>query len=252
MDSDDFALRVRFDPVPAARKTPQPAGSLTHNHSTLEGMLYPIVILNQQGSIRFMNAEARRLLAEGLDQRLAAHIRSHPEMGPITQVRFKLQNGHDLVLKIRLGEIEWLGEKAIQVSMCNVTPYLAVIQELQRELGTRKQASEELAGRAPRESPAPATAQARAQEQELLQSHLRDETAGRLAAEAEIERLHGQPWRAKLQEAKLDEMDADFLAEMRQEIQAVLKAAAPYPLRAAASANPRGMSPHAAAAQRAR
>jgi hypothetical protein len=362
MDRADFASLVRSDPVEPARKTPQPVGSLTHSHSTLEGLLYPIVILNQKGNIRFMNAEARCLLAEGLDQRLAAHVRSRPEMGPITQVRFKLQDGSDLILRIRLGEIEWLGEKATQVSICNVTPYLAAIEELHKELGRRKQASEELAGHAPRESPGPAAAQTaeelrslrvrldaevqarriaqeniaqlqkemagyrktlenpdalreaekrlakrvvqltaaeeqvrslteelrtareanvlqservdklrrfagelkkkydllapnaqtRGQEQELLQSQLREETARRLAAEAEIERLQRQPCPAKPQEAKLEELDADFLAEMRQEIQAALKAAAPNRLSATAPAQPPGIAPHAAAAQRAR
>jgi hypothetical protein len=243
VDADEFALRVRSNPVERARKMPQAAGPLTHNHSTLERMLYPIVIVNQRGNICFMNAEARRLLAEGLDLRLAAYVRSHSEIGPTTQVRFRLQNGRDRILRIRLGEIEWLGEKAIQVSICNVTPYLALIQELQKELETRKQASEGLAGRAPCESPGPASARTPTQEQELLQGNLRDETARRLAAEAEIERLHGQPWRAKLQEAKFDEMDADFLAEVRQEIQAVLNAAALCPLRPAAPANPGGIAP---------
>ena len=56
-------------------------------------------------------------------------------MGTVTQVHFKLQNGRDMFLKIGLGEIEWLGEKAIQVSISNVTPYLAMIQELQKEQG---------------------------------------------------------------------------------------------------------------------
>ena len=88
---------------------------------TLEGLLYPVVILDRHGNICFMNGAARRLLPEGLDLRLAAYVRSKPDMGPITQVHFKLQNGHDLVLKVRLGEIEWLGEKATQVSLSNVT-----------------------------------------------------------------------------------------------------------------------------------
>ena len=119
----------------------------------LEGLLYPIVIVNRQGNICFTNGSARRLLAEGLDQRLVSHVRSNPDIGPITQVHFKLPNGRDLVLKVRLGEIEWLGEKATQVKIWNVTPYLAVIQQLRKELGAQKQALEEFAAHRPETEP---------------------------------------------------------------------------------------------------
>ena len=111
----------------------------------LERLLHPIVIVNRQGNVCFMNGAARQLLPEGLDRRLVSHVRSTPDNRPITQVRFKLPNGHDLILQVRLAEIGWLGERAIQVSVWNVTPYLAMIQQLQKELGTRKQALEELA-----------------------------------------------------------------------------------------------------------
>ncbi len=115
------------------------------SEETLERLLYPIVIVNRQGNICFMNGAARHLLPEGLDRRLVSHVRSSPDIRPTTQVRFKLQNGHDLILQVRLGEIEWLGERAIQVSVWNVTLYLAKIQQLQKELVTQTQALEELA-----------------------------------------------------------------------------------------------------------
>ncbi len=149
MHPSDFALLVRSDAVEAARKTSKPASALIHKHSTFEALLYPIVIVNPQGSICYMNSAARHLLAEGLDARLASHVRSHPDMGPVTQVHFKLQNGRDMFLKIRLGEIEWLGEKAMQVSISNVTPYLAMIQELQKERATPKPAPDEPAAPQP-------------------------------------------------------------------------------------------------------
>ncbi len=110
------------------------------SNEILEGLLDPIIILDRQRNIRFMNGAARRLLGEGLDLRLAAHVRSTPGMGPISQVHFKLQNGHDLILKVKIGEIEWLGEKAMQVTLSNVTAYLAMIQELQKEVAAQKQA----------------------------------------------------------------------------------------------------------------
>ena len=176
----DFESLVRSEPVQAARKTPQPAASLTHSHSTLEGLLYPIVIVNRQGNICFMNGAARHLLAEGLHRRLASHICSNPEMGPITQVHFKLQNGHDLVLKVRLGEIEWLGEKAIQVMISNVTPYLAMIQELQKEPEAQKRALEELVALQPEVEQQLA---AHSETPAKLQAELEAETAARSEAQ---------------------------------------------------------------------
>jgi formylglycine-generating enzyme required for sulfatase activity/TolA-binding protein/tRNA A-37 threonylcarbamoyl transferase component Bud32 len=146
----------------------------------LEGLLYPVVILDRKRDICFMNGAARRLLLEGLDLRLAAHVRSTPDMGPLTQVHFKLQNGCDLILKIRIGEIEWLGEKALQVLISNVTPYLAMIQELQKELAALKQAPAELAARRPEaQQPLAAPGDAAAK----LQAELADESAARAKAE---------------------------------------------------------------------
>jgi formylglycine-generating enzyme required for sulfatase activity len=146
----------------------------------LEGLLYPIVILDRNRNICFMNGAARRLLPEGLDLRLAVHVRSNPDMGPVTQVHFKLQNGHDLILKIRLGEIEWLGEKAMQVSVSNVTPYLAMILELQKELAAKKQAPPEPAARRPEAAQPPA---APGEAVARLQAELADESAARAKAQ---------------------------------------------------------------------
>jgi chromosome segregation ATPase len=66
-----------------------------------------------------------------------------------------------------------------------------------------------------------------AQKQELLQNKLREETARRQAAEAEIERLRQNLASAKSEEPESQEMDADFIADLRKDIQAAMKAAAP-------------------------
>ncbi len=167
MHPSDFSLLVRSDAMEAARRTSKPGSALIHKHSTFEALLYPIVILNQQGNICYMNNAARHLLAEGRDVRLAAHVRSHPDVGPISQLHFKLQNRHDLILKVQLGEIEWLGEKAVQVSISNVTPYVVMIQELQKEVAAPKQAPDPPAARQPQAEQPPA---ARAKEQKGARS----------------------------------------------------------------------------------
>ena len=185
-DLGDFGLLVGSEPVQGAWKTPEPATPLPHSHSTFEGLLYPIVIINRQGNICFMNGTAQRVLAEGLDLRLATHVRHHPDMGPITQVHFKLQNGRDLILKVRLGQIEWLGENAIQVSIWNVTPYLAMIQDLQKEMERQKQALEEIAACRPElEQQLAAYSETLAR----LQAEFADESAARAKAQEEIRGL---------------------------------------------------------------
>ena len=146
---DDIQSLVQSERGQANAKTPKPGASQAENHSTLDVLLYPVVIINRRGEICYTNDAARRLLGEGLDRRLVAHVTNNPDMTAITQVHFKLQNGHDLILKVRLGEIEWLGEKATQVLISNVTPYLAMIQELQKDLRTQRQSLDEVAAREP-------------------------------------------------------------------------------------------------------
>ncbi len=143
----DFALPVQSEPGPAPVRVPQPAATPVQDQSALEGLLYPIVILKRRSCICFMNDAARSLLVEGLDRQLAAHIHDNPDLGAITQVHFNLQNGSDLILQIRLGEIEWRGENATQVSISDVTPYVGTIQGLLKKLETQKEALEELAAR---------------------------------------------------------------------------------------------------------
>ncbi len=95
-----------------------------------------------------------------------------------------------------------------------------------------------------------AEARTRAQEQELLQSKLHEETAARLAAEAEIERVRQQAATAKPKEPEPEEIDADFIADLRQEFQAALRASAPDRSSAIAPPKPGGMMPRAGTARR--
>ena len=78
---------------------------------TLEGLLYPVVILDRHWNICFMNGAARRLLPKWPDLRLAAYVRSKVAHGADHPGPSKLQNGDDPSLKVGLAKIEWLGEK---------------------------------------------------------------------------------------------------------------------------------------------
>ena len=60
-------------------------------------------------------------------------------------------------------------------------------------------------------------AKTRAQEQEQLQSKLHEETAARLAAEAEVDRLRQNPALANAEEPEPEEIDADFIADLRKD-----------------------------------
>jgi chromosome segregation ATPase len=66
-----------------------------------------------------------------------------------------------------------------------------------------------------------------AKEPERLRAQLREEAARRRAAEAEVERLQQNP-PPKPQEAAGEEMDAKTLTDLRNEIHAAMRAAAPH------------------------
>jgi chromosome segregation ATPase len=83
-------------------------------------------------------------------------------------------------------------------------------------------------------------AKAAAQEQAQLQTRLREETARRQAAEAEIQRLRQGRQRARPGKAEPAVTDAETLAELRSEIQAALRATALHRFDAAAPAQPAG------------
>jgi len=76
------------------------------------------------------------------------------------------------------------------------------------------------------------------QEQSRLQSELHEETVRRQAAEAEIARLRGEPASAN---PESEEIDADFIADLRKDVQAALKAAASNRRSATAPVKPSGI-----------
>ena len=209
MRRSDLALPGWSEPIPAPAEMPEmPAVSAVQDQSALEALLYPVVIIKQRSSICFMNDAARRLLTEGLDRRLAAHIHDNPDMAAMTQVHFKRQNGHDLVLQVRLGEIEWRGEKAMQVSLSDVTPYLAMIQGMVRKLETQKGALEELAAR-------------RSEAEQQLGAH--SEALAKLRAELEAESAA----RTKMPEAADLRKDLDLVTQenalLRSDVTALVR-----------------------------
>jgi chromosome segregation ATPase len=66
-----------------------------------------------------------------------------------------------------------------------------------------------------------------AQEQDQLRNELHEQTAMRQAAEAEVERLRQNPAPAKPEEPESEEIDADFIADLRQELQAAARTISP-------------------------
>jgi DNA repair exonuclease SbcCD ATPase subunit len=80
-----------------------------------------------------------------------------------------------------------------------------------------------------------------AQGQSQLLIKLNEETAKRQAAEADIERLRQRPPPARPDGTEPEEMDAETLADLRSEIQAAIRAAAPNRPGATAPARPGGI-----------
>ena len=96
----------------------------------LEHLIDPVLILTRQGEIRFTNHAAERLLGAALKKRLEVHLKTRPEKTAVSQVRFLLDSGAYLVLKIKLSPIEWVGQPGVLVALHDVTPYIEAAQRI--------------------------------------------------------------------------------------------------------------------------
>ena len=99
--------------------------------SLVEQFIAPVVIFNRQGKPCFVNLAARQLLAGGMAARLMAHLYNESSRRAVTQVRFPLDAGGTIVLKISRVHIEWEGQPAVLVTLQNVTAYIDALQESQ-------------------------------------------------------------------------------------------------------------------------
>ena len=105
----------------------------------VENLAHPVVIMDRAGKIRFMNPRAERMLAQGLKERVEAHLGSLPQRQPVSQVRFPVEGVGDLILRIRLSDIQWQGQPATQVALTDVTPYVTTAQRLSQEIAEFKE-----------------------------------------------------------------------------------------------------------------
>jgi len=108
-----------------------PSKTTPDYESLVEQFIDPLVIFNKQGKPCFMNSAARQLLAGSLAARLTAHLHNESSRRAVIQVRFPLDDGGMIVLKISRAHIEWQGQAAVLVALHNVTPYINALQESQ-------------------------------------------------------------------------------------------------------------------------
>lgn len=120
--------------------------------SSIHALRDPVVILSHDCRIIYTNPAADEILT-GIRERFEAHLLSWPKMYEGGQVRFRLDSGFDLVLRIRCWDIQWNGAPALHASVTNVTPYLVHIQNVTRETERLKKeveaAREQLSGKEP-------------------------------------------------------------------------------------------------------
>ncbi len=110
----------------------------------VERLTSPVVILNRTGKICFMNPRAQQLLCDDLPARIEAHIKLRSEQRLLSQVRFKLKNGAELVLRLRLSEITWQDAPASLLAIQNVTAYITGLRSSRQEASQAGQALEDL------------------------------------------------------------------------------------------------------------
>ncbi|MCK4373704.1 MAG: hypothetical protein KAX19_00205, partial [Candidatus Brocadiae bacterium] len=110
-----------------------PSGAEADYQSLINELESPVVLLTPQNEIYFMNPAAERLLEGGIKFRIESHLSHRPKQSRLSQVRFRRDSGADLVLKIKLSDIQWMGKPAVQATLQDVTPYIATVQQLRRD-----------------------------------------------------------------------------------------------------------------------
>jgi len=139
MRSDDL-----YEGAPDMEPLPATAGPAPDFASLVMQLKAPVVIMDRLGRICFMNPKAERMLRGGLQTRLEAHLNNQPQRLAASQVRFALDNGAEIILKIRLSAMKWMGEEATQVSLKDVTTYVTTAQRLTQEIAKLKERPRDL------------------------------------------------------------------------------------------------------------
>ncbi len=107
----------------------------------VENLAQPVVITDGDGKIRFMNSRAERLLAQGLRERVEAHLKSPAHRKPVSQVRFRLNGRGEIILRILRSDIEWnwQGRPATLMSLTDVTADSATARRLTQEIAKSRE-----------------------------------------------------------------------------------------------------------------
>ena len=116
-----------------------PSDTTVDFRALVEHLVQPVVIMDRAGKICFMNPQGKRLLAHGLKERVEAHLSSPAQRKPASQVRFRVEGAGDLILQIRLSDMPWQGQPAMQVSLTDVTPYAANEERFAQEMAKLKE-----------------------------------------------------------------------------------------------------------------
>ena len=110
------------------RQTTQPLQSppeaTADFRALVENLAEPVLIVDRAGKTLFMNPRAEQVLANGLLERVEAHVKKLRHRRRVSQVRFPVDGAGDLILRIRLSNLSWQGQPAMVVALRDVTPYV--------------------------------------------------------------------------------------------------------------------------------
>ncbi|MGO8705220.1 MAG: hypothetical protein ACLQVA_15525 [Candidatus Brocadiia bacterium] len=116
---------------------PQPPSKTADEFRGLvENLAHPVLITDAAGTIHFMNPCAERLLAQGLKERVEAHLKSPARRKLVSQVRFRRDGAGEIVLRLLRSDIEWnwQGRPATLMSLTDVTPGSVAAKRLTQEI----------------------------------------------------------------------------------------------------------------------
>ncbi len=188
----------------------QPLSEATADFQVLvENLAEPVVIMDRAGTIRFMNPRAERMLVLGLREQVEAYLGEPSHRQPDSQVRFRVDRFGEVILRIHLSSVSWQGRPALQVSLRNVTPYVAAAERLSQEIeklkggnGGSQKSPERLEAQlqslaAERDSVYAASSQRLAQETARFQKSLEEAQAQRDRLEAQLKELAAEKERTE-------------------------------------------------------
>jgi len=124
-------------------------------HMLLEQSIDAIVVVGQDGLIRFVNPAAETILGDKAEELLGESFRFSVKAGEATEVAITGSGGETVVAEMRVMETDWQGESAYFVSLRDITERKRVEEAVRESEGRYKALTDNLNVAVYRNTPGP-------------------------------------------------------------------------------------------------